>query len=218
VDIVNRLLMRDPIWRPCFLFTVFSAIEMKEFFTLAYLFLPLLVGLALHGFCIKYDLLSFLYYPIDGGRKFRGKRLFGENKTYRGLVVVSLGTAIGFGLQALLFHRIASIRGVELFDYAFFKSVALGLAVGVAAMLSELPNSFIKRQFEIAPGTAAKGWKALIFYVYDQIDFLLGAWLVLAVVVPVTIVRVLLSSGLLLVAHQIMSSVGYALGMRKTSR
>jgi CDP-archaeol synthase len=191
---------------------------MKEFFTLAYLFLPLLVGLALHGFCIKYDLLSFLYHPIDRGRKFRGKRIFGENKTYRGLAVVSLGTAIGFAFQSLLLHRITSIRGLELFEYAFFKSVALGVAIGAAAMLSELPNSFIKRQFEIAPGTAAKGWKSVIFYVYDQIDFLLGAWLVLAIVVPVTVTRVLLSSGLLLVAHQIMSSVGYALGMRKTSR
>jgi CDP-archaeol synthase len=191
---------------------------MKEFLTLAYLFLPLLVGLALHGFSIKYDILSFLCRPIDRERKFRGKRIFGDNKTYRGVVVVSLGTAIGFGLQSLLLHRIDSVRSVELFDYAFFKSVAVGVAVGVAAMLSELPNSFIKRQFEIAPGTAAKGWKALIFYVYDQIDFLLGAWLVLAIVVPITIERVLLSSGLLLVAHQLMSSVGYALGMRKTSR
>src|SRR5262245_22303276 len=165
---------------------------MKEFLALAYLFLPLLIGLALHGFCIKYDILPFLCRPIDRGRKFRGKRIFGDNKTYRGVVVVSLGTAIGFGLQSLLLHRIASIVSIELFDYAFFKSVALGLAVGVAAMLSELPNSFIKRRFEIAPGSAAKGWKAVIFYVYDQIDFLLGAWLVLAVVAPITIERVLL--------------------------
>jgi hypothetical protein len=191
---------------------------MREVYVVSYLFLPLLVGLALHGFCIKYDLLTFLYHPIDRGRKFRGKRIFGENKTYRGVAVVSLGTAIGFALQSLLFHRIASVRSVELFDYAFFKSAALGLAVGVAAMLSELPNSFIKRQFEIAPGTAAKGWKSVIFYVYDQIDFLLGAWLALAIMVPVTVGRVLLSSGLLLVAHQIMSSVGYALGMRRTAR
>jgi len=190
----------------------------KEFLIVAYLFLPLLVGLALHGFCIKYDILAFLCRPIDRGRKFRGKRIFGENKTYRGVVVVSLGTAIGFGLQSLLLHRIASVRGIELFDYAFFKSVAVGLAVGAAAMLSELPNSFIKRRFEIAPGTTAKGWERLIFYIYDQIDFLLGAWLVLAVVVPVTVGRALLSAVLLLVAHQLMSSAGYALGMRKTAR
>jgi len=191
---------------------------MREFYVIAYLFFPLLVGLALHGFCIKYDALAFLCHPIDRGRKFRGKPLFGDNKTYRGVVVVSLGTAIGFGLQSLLLHRIASVRGVELFDYAFFKSVALGGAVGVAAMLSELPNSFIKRRFEIAPGSAAGGLKGIIFYIYDQIDFLLGAWLVLAIAVPVTVERVLFSAGLLLVAHQLMSSVGYALGMRRTAR
>ena len=191
---------------------------MREFYVIAYLFFPLLVGLALHGFCIKYDALAFLCRPIDRGRKFRGKRIFGDNKTYRGVVVVSLGTVLGFGLQSLLLHRIASVRSVELFDYAFFKSLALGGAVGVAAMLSELPNSFIKRRFEIAPGRAAKGWKGVVFYVYDQVDFLLGSWLVLAIAVPVTAGRVLFSAGLLLVAHQLMSSVGYALGMRRTAR
>jgi CDP-archaeol synthase len=191
---------------------------MKEFLALAYLFFPLLIGLALHGFCIKYDALAFLRRPIDRGRKFRGKRIFGDNKTYRGVVVVSLGTAVGFGLQSLILHRIASIRSIELFDYAFFKSVALGAAVGVAAMLSELPNSFIKRRFEIEPGSAAKGWKGMVFYVYDQIDFLLGSWLVLAFVIPVTVERVLFSAGLLLVAHQLLSSAGYALGMRRTAR
>ena len=190
----------------------------KEFLILAYLFLPLLVGLALHGFCIKYDVMAFLCRPIDLERSFRGKRIFGENKTWRGVVIVGLGTAVGFGLQSFVLHRSASIRSVELFDYAFFKSVAVGLAVGVAAMLSELPNSFIKRRFEIAPGSVAKGWKRAIFYVYDQIDFLLGAWLVLAIVVTVTAGRVLFSAGLLLVAHQLMSSVGHALGMRKTAR
>ena len=105
-----------------------------------------------------------------------------------------------------------------MFDYAFFKSVALGVAVGVAAMLSELPNSFIKRRFEIAPGSAAGGLKGVIYYIYDQIDFLLGAWLVLAIAVPVTVERVLFSAGLLLIAHQLMSSAGYALGMRRTAR
>src|SRR5215813_8207034 len=182
---------------------------MKEILTLAYLFSPLLIGLATHGFCIKFNCLAFLSRPLDRKRSFHGKRIFGENKTYRGIVVVGVGTAIGFRLQALLFHRIDSIRNIELFNYSFYKSVALGLVVGVAAMLSELPNSFIKRQFEIAPGAAAKGWKGLVLYVYDQIDFLVGAWVALAIVVPVTVERVLLSAGFLLVEHQLMSIVGY---------
>jgi len=40
----------------------------------------------------------------------------------------------------------------------------------------------------------------------------------LAIVIPITTERVLLSAGLLLVAHQLMSTAGYALGMRKTAR
>src|SRR5262245_41549034 len=139
---------------------------MREFLAIAYLFSPLLLGLALHGFCIKFNILSFLCHPLDRGQSFRGKRIFGDNKTYRGIVVVGLGTAIGFGLQSLFLHRSDSVRGIELFDYSFFKSASLGLAVGVAAMLSELPNSFIKRRFEIAPGGASRGWKGLIFYIY----------------------------------------------------
>src|SRR5262245_100857 len=168
---------------------------MREFLAVAYLFFPLLIGLTTHGFCIKFNGLAFLCHPIDQGRKFQGKRIFGDNKTYRGIIAVSGGTVLGFALQALLFHRIAWIRNLELFDYSFYKSAALGLAVGIAAMLSELPNSFIKRRFEIAPGSAASGLKGLAFYVYDQIDFLVGAWLVLALVVPVTVARVLLSAG-----------------------
>jgi len=191
---------------------------MRQFLAVAYLFSPLLIGLALHGFCIKFNSLTFLCHPIDRGRSFHGKRIFGDNKTYRGIVVVGIGTAIGFALQALLLHQIASIRSIELFDYAFPKVVPLGLAIGIGAMLSELPNSFIKRQFEIAPGSVAKGWKGVVFYVYDQIDLLVGAWIALAIVVPVTVERVLLSSGFLLIAHQLMSSVGYALGMRRTAR
>jgi len=191
---------------------------MREFLSVAYLFFPLLIGLITHGFCIKFNGLAVLCHPLDRGRKFQGKRIFGDNKTYRGLVAVSLGTVIGFALQALVLHRIAWIRSLELFDYSFFKSVALGLAVGVAAMLSELPNSFIKRRFEIAPGSAASGFKGLVFYVYDQIDFLVGAWLVLALVVQVTFMRVLLSAGFIFVAHQLFTTIGYALGMRKTAR
>src|SRR5262245_66599533 len=101
---------------------------MKEFLALAYLFLPLLVGLALHGFCIKYDALAFLCRPIDRGRKFRGKRIFGDNKTYRGVVVVSLGTAIGFGLQSLRLHLSAAIGSIVLLDYAYLESLAVGVA------------------------------------------------------------------------------------------
>ncbi len=149
---------------------------------------------------------------------FRGQRLFGSNKTYRGVIAVGLGTALGFGIQALVLHQITSLRHLELIDYSRLNWFPLGFALGVAAMLSELPNSFIKRQLGIAPGTVANGLVGVLFYILDQIDMLLGVWLVLSFAVEVTLARVLWSVVFLFLAHQIITLAGYALGMRATAR
>ncbi|MGH7600983.1 MAG: CDP-archaeol synthase [bacterium] len=191
---------------------------MIELLRVSYLLLPLLVGLTFHGFCLKFKWLTFLAQPIDRERMFRGQRLFGSNKTYRGVIAVGLGTALGFGIQALVLHQITSLRHLELIDYSRLNWFPLGFALGVAAMLSELPNSFIKRQLGIAPGTVANGLVGVLFYILDQIDMLLGVWLVLSFAVEVTLARVLWSVVFLFLAHQIITLAGYALGMRATAR
>ncbi len=77
---------------------------MDEFLKISYLLSPLLVGLAFHGVCIKFGWLRFLSWPIDAGKTLRGERLFGTNKTYRGVIAVALGTAVGAGFQDLFHH------------------------------------------------------------------------------------------------------------------
>lgn len=190
---------------------------MDEVLKVSYLIAPLLLGLVCHGLCIKFRWLTSLTRPIDRGRCFRGKRLLGNNKTYRGIVAVAIGTAAGFGLQALL-HKTAGPLRVELFDYQVPAALFIGLAVGAAAMVSELANSFIKRQLDIAPGTATSGAAGLFFYVFDQVDMLVGVWLVLGFIVGVTIERVLWAIAFLFVTHQIITLIGYGLGMRATAR
>ena len=44
---------------------------------------------------IKRDLFALLARPIDGGRTFRGQPLFGRNKTWRGLAVMSVASVSG---------------------------------------------------------------------------------------------------------------------------
>jgi hypothetical protein len=191
---------------------------MTEMLRVSYMLFPLLVGLAFHGFCMKFNWLAVSARPIDGGRIFHGRRLFGSNKTYRGVIAVGLGTAAGFGVQAIVLHQITSIRHLELIDYSPLNWFPLGFAMGVAAMLSELPNSFVKRQLGIAPGAAGIGVGGVLFYILDQIDMLLGVWLVLSFAVEVTLARVLWSVVFLFLAHQIITIAGYALGMRDTAR
>jgi hypothetical protein len=52
-------------------------------------------------------------------------------------------------------------------------------------MLAELPNSFLKRQLGIGAGQAGRGVFGFVFYVIDQVDMLVGVWLVLSLAIAV---------------------------------
>jgi len=190
---------------------------MQEFLKVSYTLAPLLLGLAFHGLCIKFGWLGFLGRPIDAGFKVRGRPLFGANKTYRGVIAVALGTAAGVVLQLLL-HRAGVAHETELLSYANASVIGIGAALGAAAMLAELPNSALKRQLGIAPGKTTRGWANAIFYVLDQVDMLVGVWIVLGIAVGATILRVVWSVVFLFIAHQLLTLIGYQLGMRATAR
>ena len=183
-----------------------------------YLLLPLLGGAIITGFCIKFNWTPFLLGPLDFNLTFRKRRLFGNNKTIRGLVFFPIGVALVFMLQAMVFHKTPSLEALELFDYSTVNPLLFGLLIGVGAILSELPNSFMKRQLDVSPGTSAKGFWLPVFYVFDQIDILVGIWLVLSLVMTVTIKQVVISIVLVFVIHQIITTIGYLLGMRHTKR
>ena len=164
----------------------------------------LFVGFILHGLCIRLRALRGFAMPIE-------RRWFGENKTYRGVICVALGTAVGFVLIDLRFLSTGGWhRATEL--------ALLGLLVGTAAMLAELPNSFLKRRMGIAPGAQTGGIRGVAFHVLDQIDVVFGAWAVLAWVVRPTVGRLGGALGTAYIGHQLVSLVGYWLGMRTSAR
>lgn len=71
---------------------------------------------------------------------------------------------------------------LSLASYAF-----LGLACGLGFMLAELPNSFLKRQLDVAPGEEPReAWLRPVCLVVDRVDSTLGVLLVLALALPVS--------------------------------
>jgi hypothetical protein len=190
----------------------------REVAGIAYLLLPLLVAALLHGLCLTYGWFAFLARPIDAGRTLRGRPLFGHSKRWRGPIVVAAGAGLAFALQRSVLHRSGAIASIELVDYAALPGWWLGALAGAAAELSELPNSFVKRQLDIAPGSTARGPLAAFFYVWDQLDLLLGYWLVLGWFVPPTPLRVAVSVLLVGSLHPVVTVIGYLLGMRPTAR
>jgi CDP-2,3-bis-(O-geranylgeranyl)-sn-glycerol synthase len=89
---------------------------------------------------------------MDFGKNFfDGKRVFGNNKTFRGFFVgLSIGTAIGL-MEVLVFK----------FPILFAFLIPLG------ALLGDLTGAFLKRRIGIAPGG--------LLPVVDQVDFVVGA-------------------------------------------
>jgi CDP-2,3-bis-(O-geranylgeranyl)-sn-glycerol synthase len=86
-----------------------------------------------------------------GNNFFDGKRVFGDNKTFRGFF---FGLAVG-----------AAVGSVEcmLFDYPLL----FILLTPLGALLGDLTAAFMKRRLGIMPGG--------MFPIVDQVDFVVGA-------------------------------------------
>lgn len=105
--------------------------------------------------------------PLDFGKSFRGYRIFGKNKTWRGMVVGIIFAVLMIYLQKYLFQSFKAIREISIFDYAQSQSLLyFGVLLGFGAILGDALKSFFKRQFCIRPG---KSWVP-----FDQLDFVVG--------------------------------------------
>jgi hypothetical protein len=123
--------------------------------------------------------------PLDGGRTFRGRRIFGANKTVRGLVVMVPATALAFVVVSQLAAH-GHPQAVGLWPLSAAGYAWLGAAAGLGFMLGELPNSFLKRQLGIAPGALSPhrgvaAWQL----VADRMDSGLGMLTALSLMVSV---------------------------------
>lgn len=188
---------------------------METTYGLLFLGAPLLPTAVAQGLCIKYGWLRPLKEPLDLGLCFRGRRLFGDHKTWRGLVVNVVFCALGAMIQAWLVSKNYFPARLTLLDYEKYGLLA-GVLLGLGVTLGELPNSFLKRQMEIAPGKKKRGAWGVVFFVFDQVDLSLGAWVFLYWLIRPSLGLILWSLALTLALHLAVSGVGYGLGMRKT--
>ena len=111
--------------------------------------------------------------PLDFGRTWQNRRIFGDNKTFRGFVVMLPAGALTFFLAGLVINRLdpgGPLRSA-LWDLTRVQWATLGFLASLGFLLGELPNSFVKRRLDIAPGGAPDG-KVLrrTFFVVDQLD------------------------------------------------
>jgi len=119
---------------------------------------PLIISGILHMILVKNDLFPASKVPFS-------KKLFGVNKTWRGLIFVGLMN----GLVTLIFHY--------LFSWPVKHPFLIGALLGGAYIIFELPNSFLKRRLGIGPGESSKKNK-LLHNLLDKSDSSFGVSLV----------------------------------------
>lgn len=135
--------------------------------------------------------------PLDFGKSYRGQRIFGKNKTWRGLISgVLLGTLTGYLLSQTYFT-----------DYNSVLFTLLAASMSFGALAGDAIESFFKRQRQIPAG---KPW-----FPFDQTDYIIGG---LLFTLPVTLIPLWVGAWVLILyfgLHLISSYIGYLLGLKE---
>ena len=141
--------------------------------------------------------IPFLGKPIH-------EKLFGEHKTWRGLIAAPILAVVVFWLQQKIY--LSGFQEWSLIDYSDF-SLWLGWWMGSGAILGDLVKSYYKRKEGIKVGVR--------WFPFDQLDFVIGgivgAWVFYVPPLEVMVVLLLISPLL----HIIVNHLGYCLKIRK---
>lgn len=175
-------------------------------------FVPALGGALAHAPVLRYDLLPSLKRPLDLGAAPGGKRLFGDNKTVRGALMMAGGTLAG----TLALHRVPAYRERLPPELRAAGPLRHGALLGAAVVLGELPNSTVKRRLGIGPGDRAGSPLGVALAIHDQADFVLASWPLLRPVWRMSPRELAEAFAVVTGVHMAVNVAGYAIGARSS--
>jgi CDP-2,3-bis-(O-geranylgeranyl)-sn-glycerol synthase len=169
-------------------------------------FLPAGIANAVPVIAPKIPGLGDFTAPLDFGKTYRGKRIFGANKTWRGLLVGMAAATLIIALQKYLFTRNLFILELAWFDYRPVNIWLLGPLFGAGALLADAVESFFKRQRGIKPGYS--------WFPFDQIDYIIGGCVFSLAIEQLAWTKYTLVLLVWFFIHLIASYVAYTVGLK----
>ncbi|MPZ42531.1 MAG: CDP-archaeol synthase [Betaproteobacteria bacterium] len=168
-----------------------------------------------HAWWMRCRWSAALRVPLDAGLTWRGRRLLGDHKTVRGLVMLPLAAGAAFALLGAMRDALPSWLACGLWSWDAPALFALGVWAGFCFMAGELPNSFYKRRRGIAPGavptTGGARWLCLAL---DRIDSTAAMLLGLTLVAPLPWQTAVLVALFGPVVHLAFSAALFAIGVK----
>lgn len=144
--------------------------------------------------------------PLDFGKTFQGKPVFGKNKTWRGLIFGIVVATVTIMLQKLVLKILNTDIVLAGQSFLALPTLILGFALGFGALAGDAIESFFKRQFDIAPG---RSW-----FPFDQIDYIIGAILCTLPVIRFEWIQYLSLFAVGFAVHLIASYIGFLLKLK----
>lgn len=170
-------------------------------------FLPAGIANATPVIANKIPLLNRWQTPLDFGQKFRGKRIFGDNKTWRGVIFSSFVGGIVALLTSLLYSQYFEMLRLEPL-HPNICAFLLGTLLGFGALCGDAAESFIKRQIGKKPG---EKW-----FPFDQVDYIIGALLFVSPLIRPSVAEI---AGIFIVwflLHLLAAYTAYRLKLKDT--
>lgn len=146
--------------------------------------------------------------PLDFGKQYKGKEIFGTHKTWRGMVSGMIVAAMVFLLQQILVGQNVWLQDVtSVVPYDEWYAVLLGPLLGFGALGGDAVESFFKRQKGIASGRA---WVP-----FDQLDYIIGAIIVALPFVRFSLGVYVWMIVIWFIVHVVASYVGWLLRLKE---
>ncbi len=144
-------------------------------------------------------------YPIDLGKKFRGRQILGSHKTWRGVIFAVFTGSLVFYAQQLL-YQYSFFQEISLINYSQ-ATVWLGFFLGFGAIFGDAVKSFFKRRVGIKAGGR--------WIPFDQLDYVVGALLFGALFYVPSWHAILVIVVFSFFLHIIANHIAYYLGIKK---
>ena len=136
--------------------------------------------------------------PLDFGKHLRDRRIFGDHKSWRGIL---FGTLMA-GIFSLVQYQI-----IEQDSRSVWLILITGMALGFGALFGDAVASFFKRRSDVAPG---ESW-----FPVDQTDYIIGGLLFVYPFVELSRADVLRILVMYFVLHIVASYIAFHLKLKE---
>ncbi|HSX28128.1 MAG TPA: CDP-archaeol synthase [Candidatus Saccharimonadales bacterium] len=180
----------------------------KDILFALWFFAPAGIANASPIFVSRFPGLKNLNTPMDFGATWRGKRLFGKNKTWRGLISGMVMATVTLALQQYAVRHFGWAQTLtRQIDYAKLPLFVVGPLLGAGALIGDAVESFFKRQREVPPGHA--------WFPFDQIDYVVGGAIAMLPFVRLHMWQYVWLVVVWIVLHLLASYVGFLLHLKE---